>query len=235
MASSDYPYRPRVGLLAFLLGPTLLIFLLVGSGFPHLLRAEPAESAPPAAPQESADVAPQAPAEPEQEQAEQDVEVETERPSEIEGEIEEPAAPAKKKRIIGATARFQEKQSGFMFNARIDTGAKTCSLHIKKLHIEDEVEKMRDNIGKVVHFQVKNGEKESHVIESKIQGYVIIKTADVRERRYKVPLILRCGDFEKEVLVTLNDRSDMEFPLLIGRNFLRGDFLVDVELDNGDK
>jgi hypothetical protein len=36
-------------------------------------------------------------------------------------------------------------------------------------------------------------------------------------------------DFEKKVLVTLNDRTDMEFPLLIGRNFLRGDFLVDVE------
>jgi len=30
------------------------------------------------------------------------------------------------------------------------------------------------------------------------------------------------------VLVTLNDRTDMEYPLLVGRNYLRGDFLVDV-------
>jgi hypothetical protein len=32
--------------------------------------------------------------------------------------------------------------------------------------------------------------------------------------------------------VTLNDRTDMEFPLLIGRNFLRDDFLVDVSKKN---
>ena len=38
-------------------------------------------------------------------------------------------------------------------------------------------------------------------------------------------------DFRKEVLVTLNDRTDMEYPLLLGRNFLRGDFLVDVAQD----
>jgi hypothetical protein len=33
-------------------------------------------------------------------------------------------------------------------------------------------------------------------------------------------------------MVSLNDRTDMEYPLLIGRNFLRGDFLVDVEKSN---
>ena len=49
------------------------------------------------------------------------------------------------------------------------------------------------------------------------------------DHRYKVRLTLKWNDFEKEVVVTLNDRTDMEFPLLIGRNFLRGDFLVDVE------
>ena len=39
---------------------------------------------------------------------------------------------------------------------------------------------------------------------------------------------------EKEVLVTLNNRQHMEYPLLIGRNFLHGDFLVDVELNSDD-
>jgi hypothetical protein len=49
-----------------------------------------------------------------------------------------------------------------------------------------------------------------------------------------VLLTLRWKDFEKEVLVTLNDRTDMEYPLLIGRNFLRGDFLVDVAKRNDE-
>jgi hypothetical protein len=35
----------------------------------------------------------------------------------------------------------------------------------------------------------------------------------------------------KEVLVTLNDRTSMEYPLLVGRNFLQSDFLVDVDED----
>jgi hypothetical protein len=33
---------------------------------------------------------------------------------------------------------------------------------------------------------------------------------------------------EKKVLVTLNDREQMKYPLLLGRNFLRDDFLVNV-------
>jgi hypothetical protein len=35
---------------------------------------------------------------------------------------------------------------------------------------------------------------------------------------------------EKKVLVTLNDREKMKYPLLLGRNFLRNDFLVNVSL-----
>jgi hypothetical protein len=49
------------------------------------------------------------------------------------------------------------------------------------------------------------------------------------DRRYKVPLVFEWNGFRKEVLVTLNDRTHMEYPLLVGRNFLSGDFLVDVD------
>jgi hypothetical protein len=36
------------------------------------------------------------------------------------------------------------------------------------------------------------------------------------------------------VQVTLNDRQSMKYPLLLGRNFLRDDFLVNVSLDKKD-
>ena len=32
-------------------------------------------------------------------------------------------------------------------------------------------------------------------------------------------------------MVTLKDREKMKYPLLLGRNFLKDDFLVDVNLD----
>jgi len=31
------------------------------------------------------------------------------------------------------------------------------------------------------------------------------------------------------ILVTLTDRSRFDYPVLIGRNFLRGEYIVDVE------
>jgi len=66
----------------------------------------------------------------------------------------------------------------------------------------------------------------------KIAEAVRVKSSSLQsgeyDHRYKVRLTLQWKDFKKEVLVTLNNRTDMEFPLLIGRHFLRGDFLVDV-------
>ncbi len=138
------------------------------------------------------------------------------------------------KRVIGATATIMEKQSELLFRARVDSGAKSCSLHIEDYKIENESEQMANNIGKVVRFHIKNGNNESHWLEAKIAGYVVVKTAAHRERRYKVPLTLRYKDIEKTVLVTLNNREKMEFPLLLGRNFLMRDFVVDVELDNNE-
>ena len=173
------------------------------------------------------------------EESDPDIEVdpqeeETEQPSAEKEKDEDATPPKKKKRVIGATTTVLEKQSGLLFRARVDTGSKSCSLHIEEMKIDDEAEKMVENIGKVVHFRVKNGNSKSHWLEGRIAGYVIIKTSDARVRRYKVPLTLRWKGIEKTVLVTLNNRSGMKYPLMLGRNFLRGDFLVDVDIDNDD-
>ena len=59
-----------------------------------------------------------------------------------------------------------------------------------------------------------------------------VRTTTDDDERYKVRLNLRWQDVEKKVMVTLSDRDKMKYPLLLGRNFLRGDFLVDVDLDD---
>jgi hypothetical protein len=146
----------------------------------------------------------------------------------------EAVAPYGEKRVIGATAHLREATSGLRFLARIDSGAKSCSLHAEEVRIDDPSEKMSKNIGKAVRFRVLDSKGESHWIEAEIAETVIIKTSEARDKRYKVWLTIRHGKFEKRVTVTLNDRSDMTFPLLIGRNFLRGDFVVDVERDSLD-
>lgn len=139
------------------------------------------------------------------------------------------------KQVLGATADFLEKSSGLVYTARVDTGATTCSIHAEKVRIEDEVKappgskKMLKNIGKKVSFNLLGSDGKPHRVHTTIADTVRVKTSEEKERRYKVWLTIRHGEVERRVHVTLNDRSHMEYPLLIGRNFLCGKFLVDVE------
>lgn len=137
------------------------------------------------------------------------------------------------KQIIGATAKLTEVTTGITFPARIDTGAQSCSLHVEKITIEDKSSRRTRNVGKTIRFIVKDEQGNDKWVESKIAEAVRIKSPALKsgefDRRYKVRLTFEWNGFRKEVLVTLNDRTAMDYPLLIGRNFLRGDFLVDVD------
>jgi hypothetical protein len=140
------------------------------------------------------------------------------------------------KHVIGATAFITETTTGLPFAARIDTGAASCSLHVEEIKIQDESANPVQNVGKPIRFLIKNEKGDSKWIETTVARVVRIRSATQKDgdldSRYKVRLTLGWEDFRKEVLVTLNDRTEMAYPLLIGRNFLRGDFLVDVEKDN---
>lgn len=142
-------------------------------------------------------------------------------------------------RVIGATAKLTEKASGYEYPARIDTGAATCSLHVEQVEIENPSARRKENVGKKARILLRNNAGETKWVETVIAASVRVKSSTLEsgeyDRRYKVRLTLCWKDFSKEVMVTLNDRADMEYPMLIGRNFLEGDFLVDVSLDRGQE
>jgi hypothetical protein len=144
-----------------------------------------------------------------------------------------PGKPAKQ--IIGATASLTEVNSGFTFPARIDTGADSCSLHVEKIEIQDKTARRTKNVGKSVRFLLKNSDGKTQWVEGIVADAVRVKSSSLKtgdvDHRYKVRLMLQWKDVRKEVLVTLNDRTSMEYPLLVGRNFLQNDFLVDVDLN----
>jgi hypothetical protein len=146
--------------------------------------------------------------------------------------------PDSEKNIVGATAMIKEASSGLVFAARIDTGAKTCSLHVEQMEIEGESSKRLENIGKKIRFLIKGEGGKEAWLEGKIAAAVRVKSSALKngefDQRYKVRLPLQWKNVRKEVLVTLNDRTDMVYPLLIGRNFLRGNFLVDVSKQNDE-
>ena len=147
-------------------------------------------------------------------------------------EAAEPKQPTV--RLIGATAMVTEVSTGLPLPARVDTGATCCSIHCEALEIKDAAEDPKVNIGKPIRFLVKNKEGEGEWVEAKIVDHVTVRTSEREDERYRVRLKLRWEDVEKKVLVTLNDRQSMKYPLLLGRNFLRDDFLVNVSLDGNE-
>lgn len=132
--------------------------------------------------------------------------------------------------VLGETAFITEVNTGVEFTARVDTGAAVSSIHVdpEDVRIEDESAEPTENIAKKVRLRLDNGEGEKAWVETRIQDYVEVRSANGAEQRYSVRLSLQCGDVQKFAVVNLNDRSDMTFRLLLGRDFLRDDFLVDV-------
>jgi hypothetical protein len=143
------------------------------------------------------------------------------------------------KHVIGATAMVTEATSGLQFSARVDTGATTCSIHAIQWEIEDPVRRPSQNIGKPIRILIKNEKGEEAwvdaVVASRVRVRSSVQSEDDYHGRYKVRLPLEWNGVKKKVLVSINDRTDMDYPLLIGRNFLRGDFLVDVDHESRDR
>ena len=124
--------------------------------------------------------------------------------------------------IIGSVEYVHWLKPDIQFEARIDTGAESSSLDAR-----DIVRFERDG-KRWVRFTVFDGE-EQVTLERRVKRRVLIKQQEgLMDRRYVVRLRLQMGAINELVDVTLTDRSQMDYPLLIGRNFLTDTAIVDV-------
>ncbi len=111
----------------------------------------------------------------------------------------------------------------FDLDVKIDTGADSNSLHCDDIFVDDE---------KFVHFTLLD---EIHsAYHGKKMKMPLYKFKRVKSSNGTVQLrasikvdILFFGKKYKTV-ISLTDRSDMKYPMLIGRKFLTERFLVDV-------
>lgn len=103
--------------------------------------------------------------------------------------------------------------------AKIDTGAKTSSLHAKNIESYD---------GKNVIFELYENK-----YTLPISRIVLVKSSNgISERRYAIKTKIIIFDRIEELEFTLTNREKMSFPVLLGRNFLKKGFLVDVTKEN---
>ncbi len=120
--------------------------------------------------------------------------------------------------VIGRVEYIHIVSANMTGKAKIDTGAKTTSIDAK-----DIVRFERD--GKEwVKFKFAGQPIEKPLIKN-----ILIKRHGAKsQRRPVVQLRLKLGEVSRNVNVTLTNRDNYIYPILIGRNFLKDTFVVDV-------
>jgi hypothetical protein len=129
----------------------------------------------------------------------------------------------KEKVLVGRVEWVGLPDIKIKLKARIDTGAKTTSMHAVNI---EEVEQRGDLF---VKFQTVDAEgKVVEMVRKVGTTQRVSNTSGFVSRRYVIKEKIKMGNIEREILINLNDRSKMEYKFLIGRNVLLGRFIVDV-------
>lgn len=129
----------------------------------------------------------------------------------------------KEKVLIGRVEWVELPDIKVKLKARIDTGAKTTSLHAVNI---EEVEQRGELF---VKFQTVDTEGKPIDLLRKVEStQKVSNTSGFITKRYVIKEKVKMGKIEKEVSVNLNDRSSMDYKFLVGRNLLLGRFIVDV-------
>jgi hypothetical protein len=111
-----------------------------------------------------------------------------------------------------------------VLNAKIDTGAYTSSLHCSEIVVKNDQ----------VEFIVLDDEHPS--FEGKwfslpIEKFTTVKSSNGHvEKRVVVRTIIHLLNEEFDIFLTLTNRKDMKYPVLLGRKFLQDKYLVNVNI-----
>lgn len=109
--------------------------------------------------------------------------------------------------------------------ARIDSGATTSSISAT------DIEQFERDGETWVRFKLNQlNEQAPLTVERPLDRRVAIKqsSTDEKESRLVISLMVKMGDLSQNTQFTLTDRSNMVFPVLLGRSFLRDIVLIDV-------
>jgi len=115
---------------------------------------------------------------------------------------------------------------GLTLKAKIDTGARSSSLDVANIrHLSDSR----------IRFDIHRRRKtdEIHTVEADIFRETRVRSSNGQmQERIVVKTRLRLAGVEKEILVTLTSRRKMLHRMLLGREALRDDFLIDAGVDH---
>jgi hypothetical protein len=109
--------------------------------------------------------------------------------------------------------------------AKVDTGAKTSSLHAFAMDVFEEGGRRRVCFG--VHPLRDDEDLEVFACADVIDDRVVVSSNGQEEHRVVIRTPLVIGGETWPIEVTLTDRREMSFRMLLGREALRGRLVVD--------
>jgi hypothetical protein len=114
-------------------------------------------------------------------------------------------------------------------NVRVDTGATTSSLHVDNI---DEFEREGESwVSFDIHPDI---HQVSKIVrrEAKVEDVRKIKSSTAtREKRYVITTTIVLAKMRWSIQLTLTDRSEMNYLMLLGREAMQGRLVVDPEFE----
>lgn len=125
--------------------------------------------------------------------------------------------------------RFPEFQNAKM-RAKIDTGAASSAIHAEEYE-EVRLKGTKDRPLNIhLRMKLKVGVQSEKFIwaQAPIVDYRSVKNSGGKiEERPFVETVIDLGDQHFKIILSVTNREKMKFPVLLGRSFLSGKFLVD--------
>lgn len=141
-----------------------------------------------------------------------------------------PAEPGKTtpdgKMILGETEWMYVEEANGNFLSRIDTGATTSSLSAQDVTVFEREGR------RWVKFNIPVNDNKLVSVEAPFVKYIRIRQANGLEDRPIVRMTVRMGAVTEKADFSLTDRSNMDFPVLVGREFIKDISVVDVAREN---
>ncbi|QRM88505.1 peptidase [Lacinutrix sp. WUR7] len=131
------------------------------------------------------------------------------------------------KKTIGRVDKVDfPKLDLYNIDVKIDTGAYTSAIHCSQIIVDGE------NLKCTFYSKGHPNFSGKEVIFENYTKTDVKSSNGFRENRFKVKSEVVLFGKTYKINLTLSTREEMKFPVLIGRQFLKNKFLVDVDQEN---